>query len=471
MHFQNHIKTISAALMFQALSQQTQASDRHDQLQHAIPALSAEQTELYAEALKLRDHKIDGLRKEESRTQAAAKFLDLATFGYPNAMHNYAMIQHQMGNNKLAGSWFLKAANLGFTPSKNNYNRMIQDGLIKKDLFLVVGADRGTYKRAMFFADMIWQDQLGDFSHLKTYDGHATTMDFFPSGLKDTDHIVGDASTYNFKGYTIKAAYLERLDTTDDYVRSLKKTQSANLNKLDNAPTNNIGNCAKNIVEAMEDGAEIQIELDPFTTLICNADNVTLENYIKGNPFNGFFDLNVALFSLFYAAGGQHNGEFSSDFDQRTDKIKKMITELLAFYQQSGFDVPTLSVLHKHILKETKILQRTIINNEAVFLSVNSRDSFKDFDTAKVQFIQNGFHLAGKYIDIDGITGLVHNAASFLQNAFINFILSNVAVQINTPFIIDYMNSIGFEDVSVERATGLNGRKNVWIVKGTKSRL
>jgi hypothetical protein len=61
----------------------------------------------------------------------------------------------------------------------------------------------------------------------------------------------------------------------------------------------------------------------------------------------------------------------------------------------------------------------------------------------------------------DGDACLVQGMKTFMMNS--------ISAQLNRDYVIQFMQSAGFQDVTVERRTNVhNGRKNVWMVRGVK---
>lgn len=65
--------------------------------------------------------------------------------------------------------------------------------------------------------------------------------------------------------------------------------------------------------------------------------------------------------------------------------------------------------------------------------------------------------------------GIVYNQQLFLRYSFLNFVIDDLAAANNQPYVIKYLESLGFDEISVEKRTNPhNGRKNVWMIKMKK---
>jgi hypothetical protein len=79
-------------------------------------------------------------------------------------------------------------------------------------------------------------------------------------------------------------------------------------------------------------------------------------------------------------------------------------------------------------------------------------------------------NLIGKKVQNSSEVGTIYDAPRFLENTFINFILSDISVMTNTPLVIAQLTSMGLSNVSVQRQQNPhNGRTNVWMITATKA--
>lgn len=64
----------------------------------------------------------------------------------------------------------------------------------------------------------------------------------------------------------------------------------------------------------------------------------------------------------------------------------------------------------------------------------------------------------------------VDDLSTFTSASFLKFVAANIGAEYNKPYVIQYLQSLGFKDVTVERRTNEhNGRQNVWLIKAVKA--
>jgi hypothetical protein len=424
--------------------------------------------ELYKRALSFRDGKIEGYTRNESTIQAESIFLELANQGSEKAAHNYAVIQYKQGNYELASEFFQKSS---LEASKKNLLAMHDEGKIKEDLYLVAGSNRQAGVSVGSLLDSVWGTDKVDMTHRKTFDGQAVTMDLNPSPIKDVKHIVGDARTFDFCKYNIKAVLLERLPTSID-----QDACSADRdNKLENMTKNYLGTCIQNIAKAMKPETPMHIEWHPYVSLA--PENMQLELLIDKNPFHGFLHLNVMLNSVFIHGGAVANFKFFPNelWPTLEDMVKKINRLIMSFSTQSPTETP--HKLTARTVWEALIIQRMIQLKSMVCLDYYSpTDSTDKLIEAGPRAIYRNFppqHVNSK-ISIKGSdgkvnTGIVYERKEFQALSLFNFLIDDIAAEMNAPYVKKYMESIGFGDVSVAKGDNpYNGRKNVWMIRAVK---
>ncbi|MCX7351754.1 MAG: hypothetical protein NTW22_00500, partial [Proteobacteria bacterium] len=248
-------------------------------------------------------------------------------------------------------------------------------------------------------------------------EGKATTMDLRSSKLCDANHIVGDVSSFNFKQrYNVKHVLLERLPTvsqetfTSDF--SLKKDTE-----------NYKGICIQQTSEAMKSGAILEIEWDPFLT---SVDSKEILGSTVLNPFNGFIDLR----DIFQAVKFLH---------AKNQLIEKTF-------------------------QEVQILENMFRRHLPVCIKC-------DLETCSIQkFIEEGPKATYSTSTQRNEEVKSYDVATFISRTFLNFFMAHRAAKNNSSFVISYLESIGFKDVSIERRQNPhNGRNNVWMVYAVKS--
>lgn len=417
--------------------------------------MTTEQTEQYQLALNYRDGKIEGCSADESQGQAAALFLELAKLRHPNSMHNYALIQYKLTNYELAAEWFIRAANCGVVQSKNNFIYMVRQHHVK-NLSLVIGSTRQSGSGGGQLINQIWRTEETDLTHTKSFDGQAVTFDLQPSVIPSAPHIVGDCLTYDFSKFVLQSVYLERPPTAYGNAQNF------------------ISDSLSRLKPYMIPGTKLMIEWHPYTLLAAGYNLQDLENFRQQNPFNGWDEMNIGLQGFFVAAGDMQNlRAFPSDLASKIQVHAEKTTNLLQFYIKNGLNVP-MSDLKDRIRMEAMITLDMLRPGEKKLTWLRTSPAagiteFKQtFDQKK--FIQHIDQLIGQRLTINNIVGTVYDPVTFLENSFINFILSDIAVMTNTPLVITYLEQAGFKDVSiVRRQNPHNLRQNVWMIEGVKA--
>lgn len=452
MFIRNFIRTICFVFMFPLLGYVAEIKE------------APEKT--YKRAIAFRNEKTEG-----SLYQAETLFLQLSDIEHPKkayAQHNYASLQYQKKNYELAYDYFIKA---GLEASKGNCARMLEDGLIKQDLYLVVGSDREAgMPPTGVFSTMHGLDV--DMSHANTFEGKATTMDLHPSCIAGAKHLVGNAQTFDFeKKYNIRHAFLERLPTSPD-ASIMSGRDSGAIRGL--FSENIVGLCIEQISKAMRSGAILDIEWDPYLTL-WSADEAVTADCIRKNPFQGFFELNVALQSVVLLHGDVN--PLTADILTRALALSEKVREKLEFYHQQGAS-DTYEQLLRKVYWEVRIIQNMCGNNSMVHLGCDlQKDSIDNFVAAAQSAFFENFpkRSVGKRVRVvvqgePERIGIVYSVPTFLQSSVLNFILSKIAAENNSPYAKTYLESVGFADVSIASGTNIhNGRNNVWMIHAVKA--
>jgi hypothetical protein len=419
----------------------------------------------YTRALHFRDGTITGYTKAQSLDEAEKLFKALGLEGNPKAMHNYAMIQYNKKNYDLAYEWFQKAANLGLHVSEKNARKMIDDHKIKKTLHLVVGTTRQTDVSFGPLINAIYQHDSTDLSHQNTFAGKATSMDLLKSDVEGADHIVGDARSFDFSKYQIASVFIEKISTIDD----------KNLMILDDKLKRNyVGDCIINISRSMKSGATIEMEWLPYCALY-GLDQHELDNFITHNPFHSFLNINVMLQGICILGGDHENLQIiPAELHVPILKMAERIKSILEFYHQKG-----AGKSYEELLRLAYLEAAVWINLERCkcqmflnysFYDQNALDLEKALQNVKFgKFTNISNNWLGQKIDLrDGstnaITGYIYDLPTFLSQCFLNFMVSDIAAAYNSPQVINYLESIGF-DASIEKKNNPhNGRNNVWMI-------
>lgn len=212
---------------------------------------------------------VPGRSKEDSTVEAEKLFFELSLKGHSKAMHNYAVLQQKKGDYKLAEEWFVKA---GLDASLRNIKKMKEFGQLKEDLYLVVASrrspmgDYGPIMRAFHGTEAM------DMTHLRSFGGKAKTCDISPWAISGAKHITANVLTFDFsKKYNLKHVLIERLPTINSVKLGLGQgpllVEENNVSGIeDEAKVNYVGSVILNLSQAMERGAILEIEWDPYST-------------------------------------------------------------------------------------------------------------------------------------------------------------------------------------------------------------
>jgi hypothetical protein len=343
----------------------------------------------------------------------------------------------------------------------------------KEPLYLVVGSIRSdSVHKNVFPLAQLWQENKSDLSHKTTYKKKATTMDLEPCSLPEKRHIIGDARTYNFKDHIIKAAYLERLPTTDLYQNCI----------CISAEKNYLGTCIQNIGNAMKQNAVMEIEWHPFVAMLAmhtdNIESIFHKKATQENPFT----ISIPIQTLCVAFELACEKTMSADFIEKMPaKFISCVTELsatfkklLAFYVEKN--VGPKELLMKRIDQELWLWEQLVLENKMALLTHGPAVSLNEFSCGikNIALAKRNESVIGEWgaenIDDDGILiGRWYDANEFASEAFFNFMLCEAGVIHNKEYVKAFMKENGFKNVTIKRAMGKSGRENVWIVKGIKA--
>lgn len=343
----------------------------------------------------------------------------------------------------------------------------------KESLYLIVGSKRNTTLQNAFPIEMLWQEKKADLSHIHTYDGKATTMDIQNSAIPIARHIVADATSYKFEKNTIKAAYIERMPTSDVFYTDVVLKE----NTLDSY----LGKCIENISKGMKEDGLLEIEWDPYIGFLCNdphnIKDIYNENLTKKNPFTISTDINLALSSVEMACSPSFSFENNApqEFIMYATKLSEKIKQLLCFYEKQN--VGTQDLLKNRLKEEIWLLKVLITSNIKVLLSSGPASSLKLFSEAIKDFCvipTQDSSMVGKFLYTlhNGkiYHGNVYDKNTFLSDTFFKFILCDAFIEYNGKYVEEFMKDKNFKNISIERTTSpRNHRTNVWIIRANKS--
>ena len=361
----------------------------------------------------------------------------------------------------------------------------------KTPLYLVVGSVRTSKMKERFPHAQLWKEDKADLTHLKTYNGKATTLDLQKSDLPNAKHLVGDVRTYDFSKHIIAAAYLERLQTL----------RTMNLEQLACVPMgserkymvpqnykNHMGDCIISTRRYMAPGSTIKIHWQPDICLYLPDGQTPVslcdKQSVKVNPFAGF--INIALMDG--AIQMAYDKEMPKDLEAQLPKTflacvhstSKTFKEIIAFYAQKG--VGTEKALIERIEREFWLWNILNENNELVALTHGPSASLEDFSRAvdrHCRFPKQPADLVLskgclRWKELTALFGnekfTVYDANDIFDNSLFAFMLSEAVVMHNAPYVKEFMENNGFKDVTIKRTKSEeNGRENVWIIEGTSN--
>ena len=183
-------------------------------------------------------------------------------------MHNYASLQYNTQNYELASEWFVRSANCGLAPSKNNVDLILKRGQLQ-GVHLVLGSTRNQGMGGTKLINQLWGNSQLNLTHTQSFNGLAVTFDLQGSYIKRGPHIQGDCLRYDFSKMTFGSVYFERPPTVYDGMKNF------------------IADSLKRILPRMTSGAPFAIEWHPYTTLIAGAAPQEIDKFRSNNPFNG----------------------------------------------------------------------------------------------------------------------------------------------------------------------------------------
>jgi hypothetical protein len=438
--------------------------------------------ELYALALQYRDNKVAGCFAEDSLVEAEKRFLELGQQGHSKAMHNYAVLQQKQGRYKLAMEWFTRA---GLDASKRNIIAMKKCGQIKEDLYLVVANDRKTGITYGPIMGAVYGNEM-DISHLHSFGGNATTCDINPSAIPGAKHIKVDVLTFDFaKKHNLKHVLIERLPTINSIKPTLRlgdgpgiiDAHSSGSFEAD-AKINYLGSVVENLSLAMEPGAVLEIEWDPFSTQL-QLPPEKLEGYHAANPFHGFMSMDATTLGaqcINPDRGASWIPEKRRDIAREYGE--KFRAEVEFWHSQgAGTSVDELvDRMNAEVEVFVRLMNSAICDKKPLLAFVES-DVLTGPTEKVVAALKNAKfesfrpHLAGKPVQMaDGRRGVFHDAGSLVADSIFGMAINSLCVQHNMPYAKRYLESIGFKEVQIERRTNThNGKKNVWMVKAVKA--
>lgn len=354
---------------------------------------------------------------------------------------------------------------------------------IKKDLFLVVGSTRADSTEDNVISNLLHVGAQTDCTHEHTWHGLATTLDLKPCENDCGPHLAVDATTFDFSPYTIRKVFFERMDTGSSAVG-----EAGNL----------IGAILKNLKPCMGQGATLEIELDPFLCFRAypslSDDEADIDECRRQNPFLGCYNYRIIHQALVQAVNPNfEENDFranliasDSPFSETNVQAVLQNRERLRAWLDKIAAITAIAVdtLGKRVEQEMDIYHKLRTLNEqdpksvplvAIFAggaALSCEDFTVSYENHEVlippsQLVGPYLNWAKSYLDKTGIVRTLHfyHINEFFTHCLSNVILGFLTVEQNKAFIVDYLEKLGFTQVTVEFGDSpYNGRKNYWMV-------
>jgi hypothetical protein len=356
------------------------------------------------------------------------------------------------------------------------------------DLYLVIGSSRveglNLLKSNEITKKLLYSEDI-DATHRSTFGGRATTLDLLDSKTPNLPHIVGDASSYDFSNYSIRAVFIERIPT---FIEPDQNVEDSNL----------LGLIINNVARHMVSGATLEIELDPFVDFF--LEDIPPDEFIdtvKNNPFNGWYNYRVAYYGLMLSYS---NVVLQKSLESEISKIPNISTEkkkaILEAVEQIKLWVTKTSIETELSTKEiyTRLAQEMSIYQELYkkssedvtkyvalkhsVYSTNENFSFSFFYRSFLESPDNDKDVSSpkfilyEYPKGSGLEKSKHQLVDifqFFEGTFSNRLLGILSVERNKRFIIQELERRGFKDITFDFTNNRhNGRRNIWMISAIK---
>ena len=240
------------------------------------------------------------------------------------------------------------------------------------------------------------------------------------------------------------------------------------------AKVNFFGSVVQNLSKAMEYGAILEIEWDPYTTLWHLNREESKEIHIL-NPFHGFILNNAAVLGAQLVNPDTKVDHLSPELQAVAHEYgKKFRDEIVFWHSQGGGESP--NEIYNRMHAEVELYRRLLKADKRAPLAFVEANIRPDPTEKVIKAIRSATfdsfpaEVSGKRCKLpDGRKGVVYCARSLIADGLFGTAINSLCVQNNIPYAKRYLESIGFTDVVIERRTNThNGRKNVWMVKAVK---
>ncbi|MBA4117716.1 MAG: hypothetical protein C0514_02320 [Candidatus Puniceispirillum sp.] len=353
-----------------------------------------------------------------------------------------------------------------------------------QDLHLVIGSTRGGYL-SQPLAKRVYQEANADLSHAGTFSGKAITVDIAPceNPKLAKRHWQADAETFEFPG-TIQNVYLERLFTFDQKSGDHTKDHISNV----------LQNLTKHMIPAQN---KVEIEWHPcvgMAYLPPKASKEEREHILntqrRQNPFQGVMDINEVLTATKLAVFDSVNldGVPNKSYIDAANAFKKPLTQLINFYvgskpslvrtqliQRLRFEANVLTLLSQDPNKRSVPLLGSITADfgklDDTTFSVVASDPEDDGkilvrDRQGYSYLYDTQEEVAKAVSRGGtVRGVLHGYMSFMTGSCLNFLWSDMAVEIQKGLVQEKLASLGFRAIEIKRKKSPhNRRQNVHII-------
>lgn len=311
-----------------------------------------------------------------------------------------------------------------------------------EDVFLVVGSCRDNITLAPY-AKFLFGDDT-DFTHLKTFNGRATTLDINPCKLSKVPHIKADAATplKQFTGKPIAAVFFEHFPPirTNDTLTSIDLKKCGDDLLL-------MPKAIRNIAQYMKKGATLEIQHLPAH--IFTWDTKFVEDLKTSNPFVFF------LSPYFMESIRGRNLQFGS---HKYDKHWAFLVDEDVQFSLFGWNYYISPVLVYLMEEKHQFVVQAIKNLEELLPKV--------FDTQGILDKEVLSYIEG----IDPNTGSSKWFASSFHTSFSQLVALEFAILSQKEYIKTFLETNGFSKIEISRKDNPhNGCKNVLMITGVRN--
>lgn len=329
-----------------------------------------------------------------------------------------------------------------------------------EEIYLVVGSPRCAGQISSWYKRMT-DGQEQDFTHRKTFNGLATTLDICP--LKDRTenfkHICADARNYKpSANQIIGNVYLELFPGID--VNTVGMTQGKGDSEQEFKTLNLMPDVIKNLSQYMKKGATLELEhLAHFSLTAAYAYPQMSQYFKKENPFHFF--VSPLLMDSYESISHQGVPNKLAFWKKAKEDIMKTIEEQVAGHGSisSGLTVEKIAdqIIGEFTQEAVTVLKA--MTNLASLIGISEEGIYKllSLEIAKYKKAIRNFPNQNE------------NLKGF-EESLSCFVAQELYMIAQTPLIIDLLQKYGFEDVKIShRNNPYNGRKNVLFISAVRN--